>query len=212
MIADVDDYAGFGVFRRLGGWDRCGTIDRLGIGESIETRFFRVIIPVWHGPTIYITRDGDEERHIEIPRQTRSVVLGYLRSPLWLCSILFVVASAIDPILWGRWLEPGLALAAVAAVLTFVVGKLRGPELERRLLLRRVTGLGAPPELLPRHVQVEICDRLVDTWRTESRRPWAQAIVDGVPSELLVALADYHDQPALLLQARSNLLDDLRVN
>ena len=40
------------------------------------------------------------------------------------------------------------ALAGIAAVLTFVVGRLPPEERERRELLRRVTGIGAPPELM----------------------------------------------------------------
>jgi hypothetical protein len=183
------------------GWDDAGTIERLG-PEAIVTSFWWAVLPVRAGKSFYRYSDG----RFEIPRCRRSVVLGYLRTPLWLAAT--IVAA---PVLFAsdRWelLPIGLALAAIAAVLTFAVGRLPRGERERRELLRRVAGIGAPPELMPAPMRAQLRDDLADAWWREYHVGWREAIHAGTASEVLVALAEYYQSPQLLIRARTNLIE-----
>ena len=187
------------------GWSDAGAIERVG-PEAIVTSFWCVVVPVWAGNSFYRfrTRDGIETR-FEIARQRKSIVLGYARTPLWFSAIIL----AAPVIFAGRWwsLVPIVAaLAGVAAVLTFVVGRLPPEERERRELLRRVAGVGAPPELMPAQILDEIREGLADAWYQAENRDWRDAIPAGMASEVLVALADYYQVPRLLARARANLI------
>jgi hypothetical protein len=99
------------------------------------------------------------------------------------------------------------ALTGIAAVLTFVVGRLSQGERERRELLRRVSGIGAPPELMRAPMLDEIREDLADAWYRAEHRDWRDAILAGTASEVLVALADYCQLPRLLARARANLIN-----
>jgi hypothetical protein len=188
------------------GWDDAGAIEQVG-PESIVTSFWCVIVPVWAGNSFYRfrTRDGIEAR-FEISRQRRSVVLGYVRTPLWFSATIL----AAPVVFAGRWwsLAPIVAaLAGIAAVLTFIVGRLPPGERERRELLRRVSGIGAPPELMPAPMRDEIREGLADAWHRAEHRDWRDAILVGTASEALVALADYYEVPRLIARARANLIN-----
>jgi hypothetical protein len=134
------------------------------------------------------------------------VVLGYLRTPLWF-SAAMLAAPAMFAGEWLVLLPVAALLAAAAAVLTFAVGRLSPGERARRELLRRVAGLGAPPELLPEDMLEQLREDLADAWYREHRTDWRDAIRRGAASEVLVALADYHQAPRLLIRARTNLID-----
>jgi hypothetical protein len=188
------------------GWDDAGAIECVG-PEAIVTSFWCVVVPVWAGNSFYrfLTRDGVEAR-FEIPRQRRSVVLGYLRTPLWFSALILAAPVVFAGQLWS--LVPIVAaLAGAAAVLTFVVGRLPPGERERRELLRRVSGLGAPPELMPATMLDEIREGLADAWYRAEHRDWRDAILAGTASEVLVALADYYQVPRLLARARANVIN-----
>jgi hypothetical protein len=188
------------------GWSDAGAIERVG-PEAIVTSFWCVVVPVWAGNSFYrfCTRDGVETR-FEIARQRKSVVLGYVRTPLWFSAMILAA-----PVMFaGRWwsLVPIVAaLAGVAAMLTFIVGRLPPEERERRELLRRVAGVGAPPELMPAQILDEIREGLAQAWYRAENRDWRDAIPVGVASEVLVALADYYQMPRLLARARANLIN-----
>jgi hypothetical protein len=186
-------------------WDDAGAIEQVG-PESIVTSFWWIVVPVRAGSSFYRfrTRDGIEAR-FEIPRQRRSVVLGYVRTPLWFAATIL----AAPVVFAGRWsLVPIVAaLAGIAAVLTFVVGRLPPGERERRELLRRVSGIGAPPELMPASMLDEIREGLADAWHRAEHRDWRDAILVGTASEILVALADYYQVPRLIARARANLIN-----
>jgi len=182
-----------------------GVVDRIG-DESIVTSFVVALMPLWPRRSFYLSpcRDGGFHR-IPITLNRRSVVLGYLRRPLWFASVIIGSPGAFDPV--ERWplLVAGIALAVVAAILTFRAGHLAPGERERRDRLRRVTGFGAPPELLSPDLAARIRDDLVEVWSSSSREAWHAAIIRGHASELLVTLAEYHGSPALADQAQVNL-------
>jgi hypothetical protein len=188
------------------GWDDFGAIERAD-GESVVTRFWSIVIPLWPGHSVYVTR----EQRIKIALQRRSVVLGYLRAPVWLAALVLAVPGVVDFARWGHFLVLGAVLAALAALSQFAAGRLGAAERERRALLRRVVGFGAPPELLPPAMLAHLQFDLEQRWAAHSRLHWPDAITGGTASELLVALADYHQREDLLAIARGNL-DDQTIN
>lgn len=192
------------------GPDDYGVVERLE-NEAIATCFYDAVIPVWPKYSVYVTHTPDgEERRIKIPLQARSVVLGYLRTPLWLASLIITLPGLVVPWRWGALIIPGLVLALVACVLTFFVGKLTDQERDRRSLLRRVVGFGAPPELLTESLRVEVTSNLELMWKTKSPHiDWIDAIEHGEASEILVALAEYHQEPELIEQAHANFANKL---
>jgi hypothetical protein len=189
--------------------DDYGVVDKLE-AESIVTSFYRVILPIWPEHSAYVIRLRDgSERRIKIPLQKKSVLLGYLRAPVWFLAIVCVAPAIFATEAWTKLLVPGLVLAVIAAVLTFVAGKLPEHERLRRQLLRRVVGFGAPPELLPDALCAEVRMHLRVMWDTRSRRStysadWREAIANGEASELLVAMAEYHRDPEVIAAAAAN--------
>nr|HEX4313885.1 hypothetical protein [Kofleriaceae bacterium] len=183
-----------------------GVIERVD-DESIATEFATAVLPLWPRASHYRTRarDGTPRVIPLAPLHRTSVVAGYLRRPVWLAAIVLGAPSLADPPRWGELFAVALPLAALAAILTFVIGRLPDAERARRRLLRRVVGVGAPPELLSATFAAQVRAALDDAWRDVSPRPWQQAITDGVANELLVALADYHGRHALAERARGNL-------
>jgi hypothetical protein len=195
-------------------WFECedyGVVDRLAT-ESIVTEFFTVGLPIWPSRSVYRYTADDQERRIEIPLDRRSVALGYLRAPTWVAAVVCATPAFADFSRWGHLLALALALAALASVLQFVIGRLDPAEADRRGLLRRAVGLGAPPELLPGAFRIEMREQLADRWYVEHRLGWREAIDRGMGHELLVALAEYHHDPVLVLRARTNLASDIRWN
>ena len=190
--------------------DDYGVIDRLET-EAIVTSFYHVVIPIWPEHSAYVIRaaDGTEQR-IKIPLQTRSVVLGYLRAPLWLVTLMLFLPAVCVPERWLGLLVPAVAVGVLAAILTFVAGRLDEAEQLRRQLLRRVVGFGAPPELLGESVRAEIRHNLELMWQTRAPRlDWREAIAHGEPGELLVALAEYHQDHELIARAHANFANKL---
>jgi hypothetical protein len=200
-VADDDEIGGWSWI----GWDTAGTVERLD-DEAIETRFFCVLIPVRPGKSYYRfrTRSGDEAA-IEIPRHRRSVLAGLSRTPLWLGALILTLPAVVMPARWLHLLPIGLGLAVLAAAVTFGLGRLGADERERRRLLQRVTGLGAPPELLPDGRREATAEDLADAWFDRHGEDWRDAIERGVASEQLVALAEYYLEPDLAAFARESL-------
>jgi len=101
---------------------------------------------------------------------------------------------------------PGGLLGGRARGRTLAAGRLAEGELLRRSLLRRVVGFGAPPELLAAPLRDEIRAQLELMWRTRSPSTgWVEAIDRGESAEILVALAEYHQDDELLTRAHANL-------
>jgi hypothetical protein len=183
--------------------DDFGVIERF-VDESIVTCFYCIGLPLWPRHSVYVmTRDGTERR-IPIPLQRKSVVLGYLRKPLWFAAVVLGSPAIAAPARWWWLAGPAVVLAAAAAMLTFVAGRLAPSERERRALLRRIVGVGAPPELLPPQLRAALRHEAESAWRRHSRVPWQQAIERGEASELLIALAEYEAAPALIERARAS--------
>ncbi|HSS03092.1 MAG TPA: hypothetical protein VLM79_38785 [Kofleriaceae bacterium] len=128
-----------------------------------------------------------------------------MRTPLWFTTTMLAAPAVFAGVALSL-LPIAAALAAIAAVLTFVVGRLPPQERERRELLRRVSGIGAPPELMPAQMLDEMREDLADAWYRAEDRDWREAILAGAASEVLVALADYYQVPRLLARARANVI------
>jgi hypothetical protein len=183
--------------------DDFGVIER-SVDEAIVTRFYCIGLPLWPRHSVYVTtRDGAEQR-IPIPLQRKSVVLGYLRKPLWFATVVLGSPAIADPSRWWWLIGPALVLAAAAAMLTFVAGRLAPSERERRALLRRIVGVGAPPELLPPQLRAALRHEVESAWQRQSHIPWQQAIEHGEASEILIVIAEYKAMPALISLARAN--------
>ena len=196
-------------------WLECedyGAVDKLE-SEAIVTEFFTVLFPIWPSRSVYVykTTEG-EERRVQIPLDRRSVALGYARFLTWMTAVIFAAPAMADFDRFSFLLPFALALVGIASVLTFVLGRLDPAEADRRALLRRVAGIGAPPELLPLPFRMNMCEQLADAWYTQHRLGWREAIDRGMGHELLVALAEYYCEPILVTQARRNLAADLRWN
>jgi hypothetical protein len=183
--------------------DDFGEIDRC-VDESIVTSFYCLGLPLWPRQSLYVTKRQGEPQRIPIPLQRRSVMLGYLRRPLWLAAVVLGSPVIAAPTRWAWLAIPVLVLAALAAWLTFVAGRIAPLERERRALLRRIVGVGAPPELLPPRLRAALRHEVETAWTTQSVVPWQQAIVRGEASELLIALAEYDAAPDLLERARAS--------
>jgi hypothetical protein len=183
--------------------DDFGLIERF-VDESIVTSFYCIGFPLWPRYSVYVTvRDGNEQR-IPIPLQRKSVILGYLRKPLWFAAVVLGAPVIVDPLRWWWLVGPALGLVAVAAMLTFVAGRLTPEERERRALLRRIVGVGAPPVLLPPQLRAALRSQAEAAWQRQSGVPWQQAIERGEASEILIVLAEYQAMPALIELARAN--------
>lgn len=180
-----------------------GVIERY-VDESIVTCFYCIGLPLWPRHSVYVTtRDGIEQR-IPIPLQRRSVVLGYLRKPLWFAAVVLAAPVIAAPSHWWWLAGPALVLTMGAALLTFVAGRLAPSERERRALLRRVVGVGAPPELLPPQLRAALRHVAKSAWLRHSGVPWQHAIARGEASEILIAIAEYEAVPALIERARAS--------
>ena len=189
-----------------------GQIERLE-SEAIVTEFWTILLPIWPARSVYVYRTPEgEQRRVPIPLDHRSVALGYARILTWTAALLLGAPVVFDFYYFAYLLPFAIAFAGIASVLQFVVGRLDPAEADRRALLKRVAGLGAPPELLPFPFRVEMCETLADRWYTEHRLGWREAIDRGMGHELLVALAEYHCEPLLVGHARKNLAADLRWN
>lgn len=190
--------------------DDYGVIEQLE-SEAIVTSFYQVLIPIWPEHSAYVIRSADgSERRIRIPLQRRSVVLGYLRVQTWLAALLLGAPALLAPERWLGLLPLAIVCGMLAATLTFVAGRLGEAEQLRRSLLRRVVGFGAPPELLSEALRAEVCANLELMWNTKAPRVrWADAIEVGEASEILVALAEYHQDAELLALAHANFSNKL---
>jgi hypothetical protein len=120
---------------------------------------------------------------------------------------MLAVPAMVAPARWA-WLAPiAIALGVVAAALTFRFGNLDEDERERRRLLRRVVGLGAPPELLAPRVVEATRLALEGHWRERHDESWFEAIAHGHATEVLAALADYSGRPDLAREVRDRFAD-----
>ncbi len=72
------------------------------------------------------------------------------------------------------------------------MGGLSKTEKLRRDLLRMVTGVGAPPDLVPPALRVRTTERLALAWDADHEgQPWMRAVEAGQATPMLFALAEY---------------------
>jgi hypothetical protein len=196
------------AYLRSGGWLRRDFGGRVDVTDDawVVTEFDWVVVPVRARASYYVQRDGDGGTEwIEIPRHRASVAAGLLRTTSWLLTLgcgLGAIAGEHAP--WWTGIVAVVA-ALVAAWSTWSLGRLSRDERERRALLRRVVGIGAPPDLLPPAQVILVRQQLDSAWNGRQRGSWQDAVLAGVGDELLVALAEYHQRDALAEKARANL-------
>jgi hypothetical protein len=184
--------------------DWLGAVERLG-EDVVVTEFFCVVVPVWPRRSVYVQRSPDGDRRIDLRLHPTSVATGYLRTSTWMAALILGLPGLLARDRWAWLLPVGLGLAALAAVLTFGVGRLSPAERARRTLLRKVVGVGAPPEMLPPKAVAATRLWLEGRWQAAHPEPWLDAIAAGVGDELLVALAEYHGRSDLAAEARAAL-------
>jgi hypothetical protein len=185
-----------------GAHEDAGVVERVD-DEQIVTRFFCVIVPVWPERSFYM----HGEHATEIRPHAISIAAGLLRTSSWLAAFMLALPVVLLPARW-LWLAPvAIALTAIAVACTFMLGRLSDDERARRRLLRRVIGVGAPPELLPPPLVDATRFALEGRWRDANLAPWFEAVARGDASELLAALADYSGRPDLAREVRDRLTE-----
>jgi hypothetical protein len=190
-----------------------GRVEALG-GESIQTKFFVLGVPLVPLASYYATEERlNGVSGIEIPVHGTSVAAGYLR-------LLSGVAAALCGIfawLRHRSYNPQYGMMTLAAVsfvvwvlAVFVLGRLSARERVRRQILRAVTGLGAPPELLPAHMRAMVGDRITAAWaEAGAGADWRKRLRENVASDdelrLLYVLAEYSGDRELVALASQQI-------
>lgn len=183
--------------------ERLGEVERLG-NESVHTAFVRVILPIWPRGSYYQIGDGADVRGFELRPHRVSIALGLARSWLWMLATILASGTLFAAPWRGLWPVTS-GVIALAAVATWVLGRLSPDEVARRAILQRTIGHGAPPELLPDAAVARVRDALDAAWARYHELPWREAIARGVASDWLVALAEYHREPRLAATARASL-------
>jgi len=181
-----------------------GRVDALA-GEAIETKFLVIGVPLLPLGSYYLTNG---RQGIAIPLHGKSVLLGYARIGLWIGAVVWGLIAYVSKhysdgpeVLVG----PALMLAA-AGVLTFAVGGVSKADQPRRLLLRTVAGLGAPPAILSPDIRSEIQDRLEKAWTARGAgKPWRDALKSASlkkdDARWCFVLASYAQEPDLAERA-----------
>jgi hypothetical protein len=177
--------------------------------DAVITEFYCAILPLWPKRSFYLHAHGGERVASEIPLHRTSVALGYLRITTWLAAWMVTLGVVLSWDRHGGLWPLAIALTAAATTLQFAAGRLDADERDRRRLLRRVVGLGAPPELLPRaHVDATRVE-LERRWHDAHDSSWFESVARGDVSELLAALADYSGRPDLARDVRDRLAEEL---
>jgi hypothetical protein len=181
-----------------------GRVESLA-GEAIETKFLVIGVPLLPLGSYYLTNG---RQGVEIPLHGKSVLLGYARIGLWIGAFIWgLMAYVTKHYSDGPEVFIGPAVLGIgAAVLTFAVGGVSKAEQPRRLLLRTVAGLGAPPAILSQDIRSNIQDRLEKAWAARSTgKAWRDALESGSlkkdDARWCFALASYAQEPDLAERA-----------
>ncbi|MEM9864188.1 MAG: hypothetical protein AAF938_21495 [Myxococcota bacterium] len=178
-----------------------GRVEPAG-GHCIETKFFVLGVPLIPLSSVYMV-DESGRQGIELPTvHGTSAVAGLVRT-------LLGVGMLIAGVFYFLGKEPmllGLAIGCTLAWLWFMFafGRLSDEEKAQRTVLIALTGIGAPPELLPTGVRTELFRELVALWERQpaaegaERTPWKSQLeaLDGLSTEelsILFALATHDD-------------------
>jgi hypothetical protein len=180
-----------------------GCVDRLG-NERVETEFWQLLLPLWPRASYYAVGEGADAHLLPLALHAPSIALGLARPWLWMAAVIVGSATLFDPD-WRNLWPLASGLVALAAVVTWGLGRLSTDEAARRAILQRTVGHGAPPELLPAAAVEQVRAALDAAWTRAHALPWRAAIAQGVASDWLVALAEYHRDARRAEAARANL-------
>jgi hypothetical protein len=184
-----------------------GTVDSLE-SESIQTQFFILGVPLFPMQSYYVTEEtGGGISGYPIDIHPKSVVLGYVRIYLWVGAVISGVLTFLE----DDWHTTGgiacAVMLALAVATTFFVGGLSPQEHKRRSLLREVSGVGAPPEYVPRERLDGVLDRALAVWSgANPGADWKAAIEAGRGDPILFLIAEYSFQSDLAAQVLSRRL------
>ena len=131
--------------------------------ESIKTKFFMLGLPLIPLESYYCLESTQQgERGFPISLNTKSVIIAYVRWWFGMGSILGIIMAFIieDFIL----LLPSI-IGLLIALSTIWIGRLPPKEKLRRQILINSIGVGAPPDLLPENLVVELGDKLENIWK-----------------------------------------------
>lgn len=164
-----------------------GAVDWVG-EESIRTRFFMFVVPLWPLESHFVLEDSLQGfRSFPIPLNPKSVLLGYLR--WW--AFLGVVLGGIF------WWENGsyllLSLSSLLWIMSaLVLGRSPSDIYRQRLVLRHATGLSAEPSYQSPEMRLEVYEklnhRLSDLEQRLGDRPWRE-ILNDEGGEKIAAIA-----------------------
>lgn len=173
-----------------------GRIDEVD-GHFVATRFFAGLIPTG---CVYIARSGSRSKlpgsgeGIAIPRDTRSIVIGYGRVwvpvlALALPILLLVLGAGVPAPTWfATFALLGIALIAWRA------GRLSGEELAHLRLLGTVTGLKIDPSRLTPQMRDAKRDSLADLMDKGGIPTTAEGIIevlDEIPAPAMPLVYGY---------------------
>ena len=139
-----------------------GTVDRVG-EQSVQTKFFMIGVPLIPMESYYVLREEvGGVNGFSIPLNSKSVLLAYAR---WGSFIAAVIAGVMAMATSSYHREaadflPAIVFASAWLYFTFFTASPSRRERARRSVLRSVTGLAAPPALLPPHIADEVLKKL----------------------------------------------------
>ncbi len=175
-----------------------GKVEEFG-NESVQTKFFVLGLPLVPMSSHYVVAEEDNGiEGFEIPLHAKSVLLGYLRIFGWIGALLAGVFAYLEHRHATALFIACAVLSTVALWTTFFVGGLSKREILRRMMLKSVTGVGAPPEFLPSDMVANTSDRLLGVWQDQhAGKDWTVATEASGFDPLLFALAEFQMRPDL---------------
>lgn len=138
-----------------------GRVEPLG-AECIETKFFVLGVPLFPLESVYLLDESSRQGVVLPNLHGPSVLAGYLRVFLGLAMLLRCVFTFLDRHHEG-WLG-AVVLALLWFASMFFLGRLSKRERAQREVLKLLTGLGAPPSILPPRMRDATVERLTDTY------------------------------------------------
>ncbi len=181
-----------------------GDIDSLG-KEGIRTKFFILGLPIIPLESYYCLESGYRNvRGFPIDTNGRSVLVAYL---FWWISFPLILGGGLlfftdfDNVYCVLMLISGLIFGFIVNR----IARLSKPEKRRRTIFNNITGMGAPPELLPQDTRRDTLAALEKLWQTRTSDPslqdWRNAVslddFDASSLLILYCLASYAEESSL---------------
>lgn len=138
-----------------------GSVDEVD-GQSVQTKFISLGLPLIPLQSFFVLDEKNNEVNgFPIAFNVKSVFFAYARWATFFVGALFTVEAIYNP---EHRSAGEIALAVVFVVawlaLTFVLGGLSADERARRVVLKRVSGIAAPPELVPTDMAMTVLTEL----------------------------------------------------